>query len=199
MSHYVGDACQPLHGSMLADGYKDRPMTVSHTHRDGTPYEEQSHEGAGVHSAYETAMIDRYAEDLIALIDAEIAQANPYPNVNSGFGVALATVQLMDRSATAIPPKTLVDAFINAGATKTVKVYDTLWDQFGAETSQVMADGAKVLAMIWRSAWAAGNGQNISNTRLKAITPDRLIELYTDPQFAPSLDLDHIKPALNGA
>jgi hypothetical protein len=37
---------------------------------------------------------------------------NPYPNINSGFDAALATVRLMDRSANAIPPTKLVDAFI---------------------------------------------------------------------------------------
>ena len=62
LAHYVGDACQPLHGSMLADGYKDRPTTQTVNHRDGTTEEVESHLGAGVHSAYETAMIDRKQE-----------------------------------------------------------------------------------------------------------------------------------------
>lgn len=47
LAHYVGDASQPLHGSYLADGYPD-----------GT--------GAGVHSCYESKMIDRYARQLVA-------------------------------------------------------------------------------------------------------------------------------------
>jgi hypothetical protein len=105
-----------------------------------------THEGAGVHSAYESNMIDRHAPELFASIRVETDKMNPYPNINSGFDAALATVRLMDRSANAIPPTKLADAFIDAGATKTVGVYDELWDQFGKETSKVMADGAHIVA-----------------------------------------------------
>jgi hypothetical protein len=105
-----------------------------------------THEGAGVHSAYESNMIDRHAPELIASIRVETDKMNPYPNINSGFDAALATVRLMDRSANAISPTKLVDAFIDAGATKTIGVYDELWDQFGKETSKVMADGAHIVA-----------------------------------------------------
>ena len=59
----------------------------------------------------------------------------------------------MDRTARKVPPKKLVDAFIRAGGTKTVAVYDKLWDKFGDDTIAIMADGARVLGMIWESAW----------------------------------------------
>jgi hypothetical protein len=44
LAHYTGDACQPLHGSMYADGYADQKVTIVH-HRRGTgeEYEEESH------------------------------------------------------------------------------------------------------------------------------------------------------------
>src|SRR5262249_28493907 len=66
LSHYVGDACQPLHGSMYADGYTDQPMTITHhTRETGEIKKEESHVGAGVHSTYETKMIDRYSPELV--------------------------------------------------------------------------------------------------------------------------------------
>jgi hypothetical protein len=58
VSHYVGDACQPLHGSVLADGYEDGS-------------------GKGVHSVYESNMLDRHANKLVPMIETTIG--NPPP------------------------------------------------------------------------------------------------------------------------
>lgn len=196
LAHYVGDACQPLHGSILADGYKDRPSTQTVQHRDGTTEEVSSNLGAGVHSAYETAMIDRKQDPLRTGIPAKLNQLANLPFVASGKEAAQAIIDLMDRSARKVPPKKLVDAFVKAGGTKTVAVYDKLWDKFGDGTIAIMADGARVLAMIWESAWRAGNGNQIPESKLKALRKDTLAGLYRDPNFVPSLDLDHIKPSL---
>src|SRR5262249_46589850 len=65
LAHYVGDACQPLHGSQYADGYADQPITTTHHKRvTGDEYTTESHVGAGVHSAYETKMLDRFATEI---------------------------------------------------------------------------------------------------------------------------------------
>ena len=61
MAHYVGDACQPLHGSVLADGFPDG-------------------RGKGVHSAYETSMIDHHATEIVAGLQTALpapAEAGP--------------------------------------------------------------------------------------------------------------------------
>src|SRR5665213_542465 len=49
LSHYFGDACQPLHSSMHADGL------------DGA--------STGVHSMYEETMVDKFAAELGAQLD----------------------------------------------------------------------------------------------------------------------------------
>lgn len=66
VAHYWGDACQPLHGSVYADGDPTRTKTITHpkTHK-----EETVAYAAGVHSAYETAMIDRFRKPLFNKID----------------------------------------------------------------------------------------------------------------------------------
>jgi hypothetical protein len=196
VSHYVGDACQPLHGSKLADGYADQETTVIKHHRDKPDTTETSHVGAGVHSAYETNMVDRYSEELR---DGLVTAMGRTPNrsfFDTGKEAAVAIVQLMDRSARRIPPKKLVDAFIAAGETKTVAVYDALWEQFGDDTIAVMADGARVLAQLWESAWIAGRGDTIAAAKLKPIEKKALKKLYETPQFVPSLDLDQIGKVL---
>jgi hypothetical protein len=200
LSHYVGDACQPLHGSMLADGFADQPKTIVHHHRDtGEEFEEESHVGAGVHSTYETKMIDRHTPDLLrgiqAVIDAGVPAGAP---IADGHAAAVAIIELMERSATLIPPIDIVNTYVDAGDKTTVAVQDALWKAFDKQTMKVMADGAMVLARIWEAAWQAGNGTAIPNSALTPIAENSLIALYTDVTFIESLDLDHIGAVLQG-
>ncbi|HEY9504286.1 MAG TPA: hypothetical protein VIR01_21790, partial [Pyrinomonadaceae bacterium] len=109
---------------------------------------------------------------------------------------ALATVELMDRSATTLPPTDLVNAYIRAGGTNHAAERDALWERFHDETAILMADGARVLGMLWKSAWLAGNGPSIAANKIVAIEPSTLRELYENPAFVPSLTLDEIEPVL---
>ncbi len=192
VSHYVGDACQSLHGSKLADGYSDQPVSVEHTRREtGEVYETESHVGAGVHSAFETNMVDRFASEIVSGLKRAVAKAPKPPKlVNSGQEAAVAVVALMDRVAKRLPPEDIVKVFLEAGGKKNVAAYDALWDAFGDGTIEAIVDGSRVLAMIWDSAWAAGDGDKIAKAKLDAIPCAKLQELYEDPGFVPSLDLD---------
>ena len=197
VSHYVGDACQPLHGSMYADGYADQETTVVHHSRDtGEAKEEKSHVGAGVHSTYESKMIDRKAKEIVDGLDAAVAALPALAPITSGLEAAKAIVELMDRTAGRIPPTDLVDAFVAAGGKPTVAVQDALWEQFGDATMAVMADGARVLAAIWDGAWKAGNGDVISAAALTRIPAKSLVARYRRRDFVPSLDLDAIGTVL---
>lgn len=179
LSHYVGDACQPLHGSIYADGYKDGS-------------------GKGVHSVYETKMLDRHAGEIVPAIGEAIKKppAHPLPKIKSGKEAALAVVNLMSRSARHIPPQDIVDAYIEAGGTPTAAVRDELWKRFGAKTVEVMTDGARVLARIWEGAWAAGKGGKILASELGPVKPSTLMKHYRNTKFVESLDLDHIGAVL---
>ena len=184
LAHYVGDACQPLHGSMLADGFPNQNGGNG------------GQRGEGVHTVYETKMIDRFAADLVTAIAAKVAQLESLPEVTSGAAAALATVELMDRSATTLPPTDLVNAYIRAGGTNHAAERDALWERFHDETATLMADGARVLGMLWKSTWIAGNGPSIAANKIVAIEPSTLRELYENPAFVPSLTLDEIEPVL---
>lgn len=181
MAHYVGDACQPLHGSTLADGLPD-----------GT--------GKGVHSAYESAMIDHHAADILAALPGRLQDlaAHPLPPVASGQQAAVATVALMDRTATAIPPVDLVNAYAATPGGQSKAVTGKLWDRFGPATVSVLADGARTLAMLWDSAWTQGQGDTrFTAAQLTAVDRSALQNLYESPGFVPSLDLDTIGPNLH--
>jgi len=197
VSHYVGDACQPLHGSIYADGYEDRPTTAVHRHRDtGKEYTAPSHVGKDVHSTYESKMIDRYAEELIKGTHKALVQTGAKIGaMTTGHNAAVEVVRLMERSADSIPPRKLIDAYVAAGGKNVVAVQDALWEKFGKRTCGVMADGARVLAKIWQAAWNAGNGDNI--TGLGPIATDLLVREYSNSKFVESLDLDHIERVLS--
>ena len=192
LSHYVGDACQPLHGSIYSDGYPDNPGSRTVHHRDGTTEDVAVKRGAGIHSTYEEAMVDDRAKELLAGIPAALAKIQKLPLVTTGQGAATAILQLMDRTQRAIPPKSLVDAYLAAGGGKSRAVRDALWTGFGQRTIDIMADGARVLAMLWDSAWRQAGPLSTKT----AIPQPELQKLYTDSGFVPSLDLDHIGPTL---
>ena len=188
MAHYVGDACQPLHGSVLADGFKD---------------DQGNRLGAGVHSAYETYMVDDQAPQIIDGLTAALAHPDPGAVVGSGQAAAVAIVQLMDRTAQRIDPTTLVRAYADTQIGSTAKnpthnktVTAALWAQFGDATIANMADGVQTLAMLWQSAWTQGGGEERFQPQdLIGIDLDDLRTLY-ESSFVESLDLDHIGDVL---
>ena len=69
LSHYVGDACQPLHGSYLSDGDPFR-------HPDGSASAQRLGHGrgygGGVHSAYEGDMLDAHIPALLHGLEAAL-------------------------------------------------------------------------------------------------------------------------------
>src|SRR3569832_2030530 len=75
-------------------------------------------------------------------------------------------------------------------------VSEMLWDQYGTATRAVIADGCRVLAMLWDSAWSEGNGRAIDEKLLEALPENDIIALYSDQQFLPSLSLDEISTVL---
>ena len=191
VSHYVGDASQPLHGSYLADGVPATPTTPA--------------QGQGVHSAYESAMVDAFAAEILTGLQATLTRRGAEQGpILSGHDAAVAVVHLMDRTAKTIKPADLVAVFAQTqvgrttlGPTVTQAVLATLWEHVGAATVKVMADGTRTLAAIWEAAFAVGKGtRTIPTASAKAVDPAALQALYEDPDFVRSLDLDHIGSVL---
>ena len=180
VAHYVGDACQPLHGSVLADG-----------HEDGR--------GKGVHSAYETAMIDHQA---LAVLDGfrNTLPGTAHPGfVANGHRAAIATVELMDRAAGHVDPEALVDTYADTKGGKSKAVTSILWNAFGDGTIATLCDGTKALAALWESAWRVADGENrFTAAQIVAMNKNALRARYERTDFVPSLDLDHIRPVLKG-
>ncbi len=180
VSHYVGDACQPLHGSMLSDGYRDRGAPGAKTWP-----------GRGVHSTFEDKMVDRFSAPLLAAIGpaAQGGAGGTVPPVASGQDAAFAVVTLMDFSARTIPPGELCDCYIELGGGTSKPVVQGLWDRFGPRTAILMGAGANTLARTWEAALAASG---VALPAAETFSEQALAAIYQDPAFVPSLTLDEI-------
>jgi hypothetical protein len=193
LAHYVGDACQPLHGSMFADGDPSRQVQRQHPQSGQV---ETVNFAAGVHSAYESKMLDRFKGELLGKVRGKLPARHGLALAGSGRACAKAVVQLMEDTAATIRPIDLCEAYEQLGASPTVPVLKGLWSQFGDRTADVVTLGIRTLAMVWESAWTAGRQGPIAADALAAIPSDRLKELYQDTKFLESFTLDDIGPSL---
>jgi hypothetical protein len=189
LCHYLGDGCQPLHISYLYDG--DPLQATTHTvhHRYGTMENKQVALGAGCHSAYEDGMVNANREKILAGLDkTKTVQAKK--RVENGFQAALKTIELMRTTFERLPPSDIVSAYVVFDKPKK-ELPAYLWRKFGHETISCMQDGTHLLAVLWESAWAAGEGE----TRVKstaAISEDEAMEICAPQNFLRSFAVDEI-------
>lgn len=170
LAHYVGDACQPLHVSRLHHGEPDDPSDD------------------GVHAAYEQTMLDQFAPEIVTgvndVLDGYHAGDPGGPDLITGTDKAAETVvALMKRTIEAIAPRDILDAYDSHPGVGRTKF---LWESFGQKTIERLADGARTLAVIWRSAWDEGGGEELAESKMKAQSTAKLQKLYEDRSFAPN-------------
>jgi len=199
LAHYIGDACQPLHGSYVDDGDPFR-------NPDGTKATKMlAHSkgfASGVHMAYEDHMLDDKVGTLLKKLDQELGTKHGMALVSGGQEAGYATIELMRRTRKTIAPIKIVDKYGSLGlppktnAAEQHLAADKLWAAFGTGTVKVMADGCKTLAMLWDSAWKEGNGQHIAASALDEVSPKTLRDIYEKQAFLKSVQLDDIQPLL---
>lgn len=194
LAHYVGDACQPLHGSSMSDGDESGQPDIprdSPTRENADGSKKPAYRGEGVHGAFETEMISSAASR--GLLFAEILK-----NLDTDHGLdlrtdgreaALAVVELMKEVAGILPPTEIIDAYERSFAPGSPSHNKALWADLGVRTGEVMALGVRTLAMIWDAAWTEGNG----NAQPVRLDPDDLRTLYENPDFMRSVTVDEIE------
>jgi len=187
LAHYVGDACQPLHSSYLSDGDPSR-------NPDGSPATSLLANGKGfgngVHTAYEEAALNASVDSLIPGVQTAIGTgSHRLALVTGGRAAGFAAVKLMRSSRAKLAPMKLVEAY---GALVIAKAQRQapaiLWQKFGKQTIARLAEGCRVLAMLWDSAWVEGKG----TATPEAIKPSRLKQIYESQSFLPSVALGQI-------
>jgi hypothetical protein len=189
LTHYVGDACQPLHISYLHDGDPLRPFTKTVHHRNGTDEDKKYPLGVGVHSAYEDDMVNAHRIDILDGLE-KTSKVAANERVEDGFDAAQKTVELMRDTFNLLPPADIVEQFQQFKGTKKART-EFLWKKFGTKTIKVMQDGTHLLAVLWESAWVQGGGENnIRST--KALTEAEAMDICADRNFLESLPVGSI-------
>ncbi len=195
LTHYVGDACQPLHISFLHDGDPEQPQTRTVHHRDGSQDDVVEALGAGVHSAYEDGMVSAHRDDILDGLKA-IPKVKASELIETGFDAAKATIGMMRTVFQRVPPRKIVQFFVDSDA-KPKQLADDMWGEFGEGTIRCMQDGVHLLAILWQSAWIAGDGDNtIPSSALKALTKQKAMSICQDSGFLTSTSVDKIGPIL---
>jgi hypothetical protein len=170
MSHYVGDACQPLHVSRLHHGHHPNQKNV--------------------HADYETRMVDDpdVQDDLFTSIDKTLASklGKVKGDVTGGREAAVSVARLMAETIAKLPPEDVIKSWDeHRGRGR----FQAMWKDLGTRTVARMAAGSVRMAALWQSAWDEGGGAKIKAAQIQVIPQDELMDLYNDPSFVPSMSL----------
>ncbi|UIY31485.1 hypothetical protein LZK73_30965 (plasmid) [Neorhizobium galegae] len=110
--------------------------------------------------------------------------------ITTGFEAAKLTVEMMRKTFTSIPPMAVVNEF-GSFLGKPKERAEHLWRKFGNKTVKNMQSGAHLLAVLWESAWAVGNGDtNVTSTA--GLTKDQAMAICADFDFIPSVSISRI-------
>jgi hypothetical protein len=194
LTHYVGDACQPLHISYLHDG--DPLQASSHTvhHRDGSTGHKRIALGAGVHSAYEDAMVNANRKKILAGLD-RTRKSRREERIDTGFDAAVRTIALMRTTCERLPPSKIVSAYVGYSKGKS-GIPDYFWAKFGDDTITCMQEGTHLLAVLWESAWLTGKGESRVNST-DELQEEEAMNICAEQDFLRSCGIDEIGPLLS--
>jgi len=202
MAHYVGDASQPLHCSFMHHGVPPMKTVDGRSYpvpRDSKEFQEfKNTPEAKIHGIYEETMLEVDPAGALAAVDEELQIQRQVVVDQSGHGAAKAVITLMHDAQTRLAPKTIIDADDPSLSEKARA--KALWDDVAIREATVrsLADSVRVLAALWTSAWAAGDGANVEQAKIRAYREDELEPIYRrDAQFVPSLSLDEMASSGN--
>jgi hypothetical protein len=198
MTHYIGDACQPLHISYLHDGDPARATTHTVNHiggrKAGTSEVKRIPLGVGVHEAYEDDMVNSHRKEILDGLDnSPGVQKREY--IASGFEAAKATIDLMRKTFKALPPEEMLQTFLNA-KNKDQDITDALWRSYGDGTIAAMQNGTHLLAVLWESAWTAGGGEG-KECDISGLKLEQAMAICASTDFLPSCTIVNVAQFLS--
>lgn len=187
LTHYIGDACQPLHISYLHDGDPTRATKHSFNHiggkRIGTSPVKRIPLGVGIHEAYEDDMVNFHRKEILDGLDnSQGVLKEEY--IASGFEAAKATIDLMRKTFNTLPPEEMLETFLVAKK-KDQNITDALWGRYGRGTIAAMQNGTHLLAVLWESAWIAGGGEG-KECDTSTLKPEQAMAICASTDFLRS-------------
>lgn len=189
LTHYIGDACQPLHISYLHDGDPLQPFDYEFKKGKNQGKTESRAWGTGVHAAYEDEMISLNRKQILdGLLDTPKTKAVEL--ISTGADAARLTVEMMRTTFKRLPPMRIVEEFAGFEGTGKARA-EHLWKKFGKKTIVSMQSGSHLLAVLWESAWKLGDGERKVRSS-RAISQSRAMDICADGEFVPSVSISHI-------
>ena len=129
LGHYVGDGHQPLHCTENYDGYATG--------------------NNGIHSRYETGMINQFKTSLAITPDSAVYIGSPLDYI---FGYILQANTLVDSILHGDTYAKSVSGYSGSGSVP-ASYYTALWQKTGTMTQQCIQDATVALASLWYTAW----------------------------------------------
>ena len=129
IGHYIGDACQPLHCTVNYDGKQ--------TGNDG------------IHSRYESGLVNSYQSLLTVAADTLEPVTDPYLYMLDRIVRSNALVDSILKGDNAAK---LASGWTGSG-TPPQAYYAALWEKTGSMTVQLIQDATVAIASLWQYAW----------------------------------------------
>lgn len=194
LTHYVFDACMPLHISYMHHGDPNGKMkTIVEQGK-----EKEVPLAYDVHAEFDNDMVEYFVADVRKRLPKLVIEA-----AKKNKPTSLVELQTTKDAAVAAV-KLMMDTFALAPAQAIVKDYEklvdvpkrarceALWQQYGDGMLHAMAEGVVLASRLWEAAWVNGNGVNKISEN-SAVPEDELRALYqTKTGFLDSLNLDEI-------
>ncbi len=137
-------------------------------------------------------MLDRFSAEIVDGMAAKLKNKHVTSHFTGGENAADEVVKLMDRTIKKLAPAEVIEVY---NRTRGRNQMPSMWDELGATTIDLMADGAQTLCKIWESAWIEGGGeQKITKAACsEAVSKNKLVALYSNPSFVESVWLKDMK------
>jgi len=194
ITHYVFDACMPLHISYMHHGDPNGQMkTIGSGEK-----EKEVSIAYDVHAEFDNQMVEYYTKEIEKTLPGLLKPDSRVPvatgKIKTTKDAAEATVALMRNTVRKhINPIAVVKDYEEMVDMKKRERCDAMWEKYGKGYQQAMAEAVTLVARLWEAAWDNGNGaKTIKST--DAVSEDELKELYeTKEGFLDSVNLEDIK------
>lgn len=194
LTHYVFDACLPMHISYMHHGDPNGLMkTVTSRGKD-----KEVPLAYNVHAEFDNQMVEYYRDaistNLPKLVGEKALNDEPVKgnSIKSTKDAAVSAVALMRRAVRYANPKVIVKDFEELVDESKRARCNRLWQKYGHGLEQAMAEAVVLTARLWEAAWKNGNGaQHIKST--DAIPENKLSKLYETKGFLESVNLEDIR------
>lgn len=198
LTHYVFDACMPLHISYMHHGDPDGLKKISSDTGKEVPLAYE------VHDEFDNQLVEYYKDEITVklpqLVQEEAASGTTVKagQIKSTIDAALAAVTLMgDTVQKHASPRAIVKDFEERVIWKKRDRCDWLWQKYGGGLQKAMAEAAVLTARLWEAAWINGNGEQMVQST-DAVSESILRQCYeTRDGFLVSVSLEDIKATMS--